>query len=97
MGKQIKISKRYMKATKKTSKMHIGFQIDADGWTNWEKMLRLEFHALFCIFCQSGIRATTQKMEDLFGGMFKLTDSNYSVWKLKMRDMLVVKDFLLPV
>ena len=25
-------------------------------------------------------------MEDSFGGMFKLTGSNYSVWKSKMRD-----------
>ena len=30
-------------------------------------------------------------MEDLVGVMFKLTDSN-SVWKSKMKDMLVVKD-----
>ena len=36
-------------------------------------------------------------MEDLFGGMFKLIGSNYSVWKLKMRDMLVVKDLWLSV
>ena len=36
-------------------------------------------------------------MEDSFGGMFKLIDSNYSVWKLKMRDMLVVNDLWLPV
>ena len=36
-------------------------------------------------------------MEDSFGGMFKLTGSNYSVWKSKMRDMLVVKDLWLPV
>ena len=36
-------------------------------------------------------------MEDPFGGMFKLTVSNYSVWKSKMRDMLVVKDLWLPV
>ena len=36
-------------------------------------------------------------MEDSFGGMFKLTSSNYSVWKSKMRDMLVVKDLWLPV
>ena len=36
-------------------------------------------------------------MEDPFGGMFKLTGSNYPVWKLKMRDMLVVKDLWLPV
>ena len=31
-------------------------------------------------------------MEDPFGSMFKLTGSNYSVWKSKMRDILVVKD-----
>ena len=31
-------------------------------------------------------------MDDSLGGMFKLTGSNYSVWKSKMRDMLMVKD-----
>ena len=36
-------------------------------------------------------------MEDSFGGMFKLTDSNYSVWMSKMRDMLVRKDLWLPL
>ena len=36
-------------------------------------------------------------MEDSFGGMFKLNGSNYSVWKPKMRDVLVVKDLWLPV
>ena len=36
-------------------------------------------------------------MDDLLGGMFKLTGSNYSVWKSKMRDMLVVKDLWLLV
>ena len=36
----------------------------------------------------SGIRA----IEDSFGAMFKLTGSNYSVSKSKMRDMLVCKD-----
>ena len=36
-------------------------------------------------------------MEDSLGGMFKLTNAKYSVWKLKMRDMLVVKDLLLSV
>ena len=36
-------------------------------------------------------------MDDSLGGMFKLTDSNYSVWKSNMRDMLVVKDLWLPV
>ena len=36
-------------------------------------------------------------MEDPFGGMFKLTGSNYSVWKSTMRDMLVVKDLWLLV
>ena len=36
-------------------------------------------------------------MEDTFGRMFKITDSNYSVWKSKMRDMLVVKDLWLLV
>ena len=36
-------------------------------------------------------------MDDSLGGMFKLTSSNYSVWKSKMRDMLVVKDLWLPV
>ena len=33
-------------------------------------------------------------MEDSFGGMFKLTGSKYSVWKSKMRRMLVCKDFV---
>ena len=36
-------------------------------------------------------------MEDPFGGMFKLTGSNYSIWKSKMRDMLVGKDLWLPM
>ena len=36
-------------------------------------------------------------MDDLLGGMFKLTGSNYSVWKSKMRDILVVKDLWLLV
>ena len=36
-------------------------------------------------------------MDDLLGAMFKLTGSNYPVWKSKMRDMLVVKDLWLPV
>ena len=36
-------------------------------------------------------------MDDSLGGMFKLTGSNYSVWKSKMRDMVVVKDLWLPV
>ena len=31
-----------------------------------------------------------KEMDDSLGGMFKLTGSNYSVWKSKMRDMLVV-------
>ena len=30
-------------------------------------------------------------MDDSLGGMFKVTVSNYSVWKSKMRDMLVVR------
>ena len=49
---------------------------------------------------QTSIRAkfqTSKKMEDLFEGMFKVTGSNYSVWKSKMRDMLVVKDIWLSV
>ena len=29
--------------------------------------------------------------------MFKLTNSNSSIWKSKMRDILVVKDLWLPV
>ena len=45
---------------------------------------------------QTGIRAN-KKMEESFGSMFKLTGSNYPVWKSKMRDMLVVKDLWLPV
>ena len=36
-------------------------------------------------------------MEDSFGGMFKLIDSKYSVWKSKMRNMLVRKDLWLPL
>ena len=36
-------------------------------------------------------------MEESFSDMFKLTSSNYSVWKSKMRDMLVCKDLWLPV
>ena len=36
-------------------------------------------------------------MDNSLGGMFKLTGSNYSVWKSKMRDMLVVKDLWLSV
>ena len=36
-------------------------------------------------------------MDDSLGGMFKLTGSNYPVWKSKMRDMLVVKDLWFPV
>ena len=36
-------------------------------------------------------------MDKSCGGLFKLTGSNYSVWKSKMRDMLVVKDLWLPV
>ena len=36
-------------------------------------------------------------MEDSFNGMFKLTGSNYLVWKSKMRDMLVCKDLWLSV
>ena len=38
-----------------------------------------------------------KEMDDSLGGMFKLTGSNYSVWKSKMRDMLVVKDLWLSV
>ena len=38
-----------------------------------------------------------QEMDDSLGGMFKLTGSNYPVWKSKMRDMLVVKDLWLSV
>ena len=36
-------------------------------------------------------------MDNSLGGMFKLTGSNYPVWKSKMRDMLVVKDLWFPV
>ena len=36
-------------------------------------------------------------MDDSFGGMFKLTGSNYSIWKSKMRDMLVCKPLWLLV
>ena len=36
-------------------------------------------------------------MDDSLGGMFKLTGSNYLVWKSKMRDVLLCKDLLLLV
>ena len=36
-------------------------------------------------------------MEDPFGGMVNLTSSKYSIWKSKMREMLVVKDLWLVV
>ena len=36
-------------------------------------------------------------MNEHLKGMFKLTGSNYSVWKSKMRDMLVCRDLWLPV
>ena len=39
----------------------------------------------------------SRNMDDSLGGMFKLTGSNYPVWKSKMKDMLVVKDLWLPV
>ena len=42
-------------------------------------------------------RGSVKDMDDSLGDMFKLTGSNYSVWKSKMRDMLVVKDLWLPV
>ena len=35
-------------------------------------------------------------MEEQLGGIFKLIGSNYSVWKSKMRDMLVCRDLWLP-
>ena len=38
-----------------------------------------------------------RNMDESLGGMFKLTDPNYSVWKSKMRDMLVSKDLWLHV
>ena len=38
-----------------------------------------------------------KKMEVSFGGMLKLTDCNYSVWKSKMRDTLGCRDLWLPV
>ena len=43
------------------------------------------------------ITFTGKKIEDTFGGMFKLTGFNYSFWRSKMRDMLVVQDLLLSV
>ena len=48
---------------------------------------------------ETGTRAKrhNNKMDDSLGCMFKLTGSNYSVWKSKMRDMLVVKDLWLSV
>ena len=36
-------------------------------------------------------------MDETLGGMFKLTDPSYSVWKSKMRDMLVCKNLWLHV
>ena len=36
-------------------------------------------------------------IEEHFGGMFKLTGSNYSMWKSKMRDMLLCKDLWVSV
>ena len=36
-------------------------------------------------------------MDESLGGMIKLTGSNYSIWRSKMRDMLVCKDMYLPV
>ena len=38
-----------------------------------------------------------EEMDDSLGGMFNLIGSNYSVWKSKMRDVLVVNDLWLPV
>ena len=38
-----------------------------------------------------------RNMDESLGGMLKLTGPNYSVWKSKMRDMLVYKDLWLPV
>ena len=38
-----------------------------------------------------------KRMEEHLGEMFKLTGSNYSVWKSKMRDMLVCKDLWLAM
>ena len=38
-----------------------------------------------------------QQMEESFKSIFKLTGSNYLVWKSKMSDMLVVKDLWLPM
>ena len=42
-------------------------------------------------------RVLEEEIDESLGGMFKLTGSNYSLWKSKMRDMLVVKDLWLPV
>ena len=36
-------------------------------------------------------------MDESLGGMIKLTRPNYSIWKSKMRDMLMCKDMWLPV
>ena len=36
-------------------------------------------------------------MDESLGGMLKLTGPNYSVWKSKMRDMLICKDLWLLV
>ena len=36
-------------------------------------------------------------MDESLDGMFKLIGPNYSVWKLKMREMLVCKDLWLLV
>ena len=36
-------------------------------------------------------------MEELAGGMVKLTSSNYSIWKPRMEDILYTKDLYLPI
>ena len=37
------------------------------------------------------------RMEELAGGMVKLTSSNYSIWKPRMEDILYTKDLYLPI
>ena len=42
-------------------------------------------------------KVSVKEMDDSLGGMFKLSGSNYYVWKSKMRDMLVCIDLWLLV
>ena len=49
---------------------------------------------------QTGIRSTSAKMEggvSGFPGMIVLNSHNYSDWKIKMEDLLIVKDLYQPI